>query len=99
MNRLGVVDTFCLPKYRRGLNPSLVKSFIPYLEAISPTYLQDLSLKGFLDLSHSNIVPLLLCLLPGFLYLLLGLLDILQFLLQSNDLLLGGGQLVLGIVE
>ena len=36
VNGLGVIDTFCLPKYRRSLNPRLVESFIPYFEAISP---------------------------------------------------------------
>ena len=106
MNGLGVVDTFWLPKYRRSLNPSLVDSFIPYLGTVSPTYPWDLSPKGFLGLSHSNIITLLLCLLPsffcfllGFLYLILGLLDLLQFLLQCNDLLLKGNQLVLSNTE
>ena len=35
---LKVVDTFYLLKHRRSLNPSLVESFIPYLETLSPTY-------------------------------------------------------------
>ena len=84
MNGLRVINTFYLPMYKRSLNPSLVESFIPYLEVLSLTYPRDLSLKGFLDLSHSNIIPLLLCLLPsffclllGFLYLIFGLLNLL----------------------
>ena len=77
----------------------MAESFIPYLEAVIPTYPQDLNPKGFFSLSHSYVVPFLFGLLPSLLYSILGLFDLLQFLLQGNDLLFGGSQLILDIAK
>ena len=38
----------------------MVKGLIPLLEAVVPTYLQDLSPKGLLSLHHPHIIPILL---------------------------------------
>ena len=73
-NGKGVVYTLCPPKYRRGLNPSLVEGLIPYLEVVVSIYPQDLSPQGFLGLCHPNVVAILL----GFIS---GILGLLQFLL------------------
>ena len=96
--QMALNNTFCLPKNRRSLNPSLVEGFILYLSTISSTYLWDLGPKGILCLGHANVVSMLLSLVPGLFCLFLSLLslslsrlDFLQLLLQGNNMLLGGG--------
>ena len=63
----GVVYIFSLPQLRRSLNPSLVKGFIPSLGTVVTTHSWDLCPKGFLDLNYSEVVTLLLSLVPGLL--------------------------------
>ena len=95
----GIVYVLCLPKRGWSLNPSPVESFIPHLGAISPTYPRDLSLKGFLGLCHSGVVPIFLGLILRPLCLFLCLLGLFQFLLKRNDLTFGGGQLILSVAN
>ena len=45
-----VVYTLGSSKCRRGLNPSLVKDLIPYLEVVVSTYLRDLNPEGLFSL-------------------------------------------------
>ena len=68
-----VIYILCSSKYRRGLDPNLVKGLIPHLEAIVSTYLKYLSPKSLLGLYPPYIIVVLLGLVVG-------LLGLLQFL-------------------
>ena len=69
-----VVDTFCPPEHGKGLNPSIVKGFVPCQGAVSSAKSMDLSLKGVLSLGHTYVIAMLLYFIFGFLCLLSGLL-------------------------
>ena len=82
-----------------SLNPGLVEGFIPCLGAVSPTYPWDLNPEGFLDLCHSNVIPILLGLIPSPLCLDLCLLGLLKFFLKPDDLSFGGDQLIFNVTN
>ena len=58
---------FRFPQLRRSLNPISVKGFIPSLGAVNTTHSWDPYPKGFLGLSYSKVVTLLLSLIPNLL--------------------------------
>ena len=55
------------PQLRRSLNFSSVKGFVPSLGTVNTAYSWDLCPKGFLGLNYSEVITLLLSLVPSLL--------------------------------
>ena len=60
-------DIFRFPQLRKSFNPSLIESFFPGLSTVSTAHDGDLCSKSILGLSYTNVVAVLLSLVPLFL--------------------------------
>ena len=55
---------FRFPQLRRSFNPSLIESFFPSLSTVNPAHRGDLYSKSIFGLSYTNVVAVLLSLIP-----------------------------------